>query len=233
MKEEEYWVYVLRNPTGRHYIGVTNDPARRLDDHNAGRSKWTSKHGPWEMVWHEGPMSLGAARKKEMWLKRQKGGRGFYRLTGLRWQVLLRHRQQKGLKTFAPVLWKSCVFRVTKMSRWASAVAAIIPSRSGNASPLRLDSATNFAQQRATAASQGRHSIVLTRFENQRSSWVRLRPGARQRIPISSSPRTMGSTPRSPSLATNQATTFGSGLGRVGSLSTFASTRYFIPGRAF
>ena len=77
------WVYVLRNASGRFYIGLTDDMERRLADHNGGRSKWTSKFGPWEIIWRQGPMTLTEARKLENRLKRQRGGRGFFALTGL------------------------------------------------------------------------------------------------------------------------------------------------------
>ncbi len=80
---EDYWVYVLRNPAGKYYIGLTNDVARRLEQHNSGQSKWTKKHGPWKLAWQQGPMTLGDARKLENWLKRQKGGVGFHGFTGL------------------------------------------------------------------------------------------------------------------------------------------------------
>ena len=83
MEDEVYWVYVLRNASGKFYIGVTSDVDRRVADHNEGRSKWTSKHRPWEVVWRRGPMKLGEARKLENWLKRQKGGNQFYEFTGL------------------------------------------------------------------------------------------------------------------------------------------------------
>jgi predicted GIY-YIG superfamily endonuclease len=79
----EYQVYVLRNLQGRHYIGLTGNVVRRLDQHNAGASKWTAKHGPWALVWESQAMGLSEARKLENLLKRQKGGEGFYRLTGL------------------------------------------------------------------------------------------------------------------------------------------------------
>jgi putative endonuclease len=83
MSDRRYWVYVLRNLSGKFYIGLTDDLQRRLADHNTGSSKWTKKYGPWELVWQKGPMSLTDARKLENWLKRQKGGNGFYKLTGL------------------------------------------------------------------------------------------------------------------------------------------------------
>jgi putative endonuclease len=84
MPENRYWTYVLRNPTGQFYIGLTEDVDCRLKQHNSGVSKWTKGRGPWELVWGQGPMSLAAARKLENRLKRQKGGIGFYYVTGLK-----------------------------------------------------------------------------------------------------------------------------------------------------
>ena len=77
-----YRVYVLRNVQNRHYIGVSDDPQRRLVRHNAGVSRWAGSNGPWKLIWVSDPQSLGAARKLENLLKRQKGGAGFYRITG-------------------------------------------------------------------------------------------------------------------------------------------------------
>ncbi|MDD2763767.1 MAG: GIY-YIG nuclease family protein [Opitutaceae bacterium] len=78
-----YRVYVLRNVQGRHYIGVSDDPARRLAQHNSGISRWAGANGPWELIWASAAQSLSTARRLENLLKRQKGGDGFYRLTGL------------------------------------------------------------------------------------------------------------------------------------------------------
>ncbi|MDW7980198.1 MAG: GIY-YIG nuclease family protein, partial [Verrucomicrobiales bacterium] len=78
-----YYVYVLSNPAHRHYIGISDNPARRLAQHNSGVSQWAGTRGPWQLVWQQGPMSLSQARKLEHLLKRQKGGKGFYRITGL------------------------------------------------------------------------------------------------------------------------------------------------------
>jgi putative endonuclease len=79
----QYRVYVLQNPAKRFYIGVSADVEHRLAEHNAGRSIWTKRKGPWELVWVSESQSLGAARKLENTLKRQKGGAGFYKMTGL------------------------------------------------------------------------------------------------------------------------------------------------------
>jgi len=78
-----YRVYVLENRDGRFYVGVTDDVVRRVGQHNSGGSKWTRGKGPWRLAWQSEPMSLSGARKLELLLKRQKGGAGFYRLTGL------------------------------------------------------------------------------------------------------------------------------------------------------
>lgn len=37
--ETAYRVYVLENPTGRYYIGLSDDVESRLEQHNAGESK--------------------------------------------------------------------------------------------------------------------------------------------------------------------------------------------------
>ncbi len=80
---ETYQVYVLRNPHGDYYIGLSKDPASRLAQHNAGESRWTKSRGPWRLVWKSEALSLSVARKLENQLKRQKGGDGFFRMTGL------------------------------------------------------------------------------------------------------------------------------------------------------
>ena len=83
MTDTQYWVYVLGNPAGRFYIGLTDDVIRRVEQHNSGVSTWTRNRGPWKLAWQQGPMPLGDARKLENLLKRQKGGSGFYKITGL------------------------------------------------------------------------------------------------------------------------------------------------------
>ena len=76
-------VYVIQNTEGRFYIGLSEDVNLRLAQHNDGVSKWTCGKGPWSLLWTSEAMSLSDARKLENLLKRQKGGAGFYRFTGL------------------------------------------------------------------------------------------------------------------------------------------------------
>jgi len=78
-----YQVYVLQNPAGRFYIGLSEDVPKRVRQHNEGVSQWTRSRGPWTLVWNSPSMSLSQARKLENLLKRQKGGSGFFKLTGL------------------------------------------------------------------------------------------------------------------------------------------------------
>src|SRR5438132_14363817 len=62
---------------------MTDNVARRLTQHNSRKSKWTKSRGPWRVVWTSGPLSPSEARKLEAKLKRQKGGDGLYKITGL------------------------------------------------------------------------------------------------------------------------------------------------------
>ena len=79
-----YRVYVLQNPEGRFYVGLSDDVRRRVRQHNNGESQWTKGRGPWSAVWQSRELSLIEARKLENQLKRQGRGKGFYTITGLR-----------------------------------------------------------------------------------------------------------------------------------------------------
>jgi putative endonuclease len=78
-----YRVYVLQNEEGRFYVGLSEDPELRLQQHNQGVSRWTRGKGPWKIVWRSEAMPLSDARKLENRLKRQGRGAGFFALTGL------------------------------------------------------------------------------------------------------------------------------------------------------
>ena len=53
MANGSFTVYVLQNLEARLYIGHTGDIQRRLHEHHTGMSRWTSKHGPWQLVYTE------------------------------------------------------------------------------------------------------------------------------------------------------------------------------------
>jgi len=77
-------VYVLQNPEGKFYVGLSDDIARRVEQHNTGESRWTKGRAPWRLVWQSEELTLTDARKLENRLKRQGRGKGFYTITGLR-----------------------------------------------------------------------------------------------------------------------------------------------------
>ncbi len=78
-----YRVYVLRNCEGTFYVGLSDNVGHRVEQHNAGQSRWTKGRGPWTVVWQTQELSLTDARKLENRLKRQGRGKGFYKITGL------------------------------------------------------------------------------------------------------------------------------------------------------
>jgi predicted GIY-YIG superfamily endonuclease len=43
------YVYILQSAIdpSRHYVVISSDPARRLEEHNAGKSIHTNQHRPW------------------------------------------------------------------------------------------------------------------------------------------------------------------------------------------
>ena len=78
-----YRVYVLQNAAGKFYIGLSADVPRRLEQHNSDGARWTKAKGPWALRWMSEALLISDARKLENLLKRQKGGRGFFSITGL------------------------------------------------------------------------------------------------------------------------------------------------------
>jgi len=81
--KQDYQVYVIENPAGKKYIGMSENVENRLRQHNEGQSKWTAKHIPWTIIWTSAKLTASEARKLENKLKRQGRGSGFYTITGL------------------------------------------------------------------------------------------------------------------------------------------------------
>ncbi|MFH1973000.1 MAG: GIY-YIG nuclease family protein [Patescibacteria group bacterium] len=65
-------VYVLKNPQGGYYVGVTEDIERRLSEHNVGKSLATRGRGPWELVYTETYSSSQEAKLREYRIKQKK-----------------------------------------------------------------------------------------------------------------------------------------------------------------
>ena len=60
-------------PTGRHYIGMTSDVERRLNEHNTKKGRWTSNFQPWEVVALERFPTRSEAVHREAFLKSRAG----------------------------------------------------------------------------------------------------------------------------------------------------------------
>lgn len=66
-----WYVYLLRCADGTLYAGCTNDPQRRLQQHNAGQgAKYTRSRRPVSLVYLEEVADHGAALRREAALKR-------------------------------------------------------------------------------------------------------------------------------------------------------------------
>jgi putative endonuclease len=78
--KEMYFVYVLENEAGSHYVGYTSDLSKRIKGHNSSKSRWTKKKGPWHLVYKEEYATKEEAFIRERQIKRYKGGRAFKQL---------------------------------------------------------------------------------------------------------------------------------------------------------
>ncbi|HVU79750.1 MAG TPA: GIY-YIG nuclease family protein, partial [Candidatus Paceibacterota bacterium] len=65
------FVYILfSKSSGKHYIGQSNDPIRRLAQHNDPEYRgWSKRHAPWEILHVESHASRAEAMQTERYLK--------------------------------------------------------------------------------------------------------------------------------------------------------------------
>ena len=67
---EQWIVYILRCADGTLYTGITNNPDRRLNQHNAGTaSRYTRSRLPVAMLYRENQPSKSSALKRELEIK--------------------------------------------------------------------------------------------------------------------------------------------------------------------
>lgn len=72
-----YTVYVLKSKIARKsYVGITDDLERRVKEHNNGKSFYTKRFTPWEVIHTEKCETRQEARKREKYLK-SAAGRSF------------------------------------------------------------------------------------------------------------------------------------------------------------
>ncbi|MBI4466495.1 MAG: GIY-YIG nuclease family protein [Acidobacteria bacterium] len=66
-----HYCYLLRCSDGSFYVGVTDDPERRLAEHSSGKAAaYTFRRRPVRLVWTEEHSDLKSARKREIQLKK-------------------------------------------------------------------------------------------------------------------------------------------------------------------
>ena len=81
MRNSEYYIYLLESITdGIWYVGLSENPNKRLKQHNQGKSKFTKGHLPWRLLYKEKIGNLKEARIKEKYYKTAAGKRRLNRL---------------------------------------------------------------------------------------------------------------------------------------------------------
>jgi putative endonuclease len=69
-------VYVLQSSQdGKRYIGISSDVQRRITEHNAGRTRSTKGHRPFELIYKESFTTRSEARERELYFKTAAGRR--------------------------------------------------------------------------------------------------------------------------------------------------------------
>ena len=68
-----FFTYILQSTVdGRFYIGSTDNITKRVKRHNDGRSTYTKKFKPWNLVWYQQFPTRSEAYRLETKLKKYK-----------------------------------------------------------------------------------------------------------------------------------------------------------------
>ncbi|SDD57203.1 putative endonuclease [Algoriphagus faecimaris] len=66
----EYFVYAIKSLEKNYiYVGMTDNPNRRLQQHNSGKGKATKPFAPFRMIYLEIIRTREQARKRKTYLK--------------------------------------------------------------------------------------------------------------------------------------------------------------------
>jgi len=69
-----YYVYILQSKLNNSfYIGFTSNLKKRFKDHNSGKSQYTAKVKPFDLIFYEAYISEQDAKRREIYLKSTKG----------------------------------------------------------------------------------------------------------------------------------------------------------------
>ena len=70
MSKSDWYCYMVRCKDGSFYVGMSNDLAERINEHNWGvKSEFTTKRRPVVLVWSEEQPDRNTARKREKEIK--------------------------------------------------------------------------------------------------------------------------------------------------------------------
>jgi len=65
-------VYLIQSLIDKSfYVGISQNPQKRLAEHNSGKSKITSRKKPYSLVYSKEYNDYKLARKHEIWLKKK------------------------------------------------------------------------------------------------------------------------------------------------------------------
>lgn len=79
-----YTIYVLKSIRERKfYVGKTIDLERRLNEHNTGKTYYTRRYAPWEIVYTENVISEDEAVAREKYFKSHAGREWLKKKVGL------------------------------------------------------------------------------------------------------------------------------------------------------
>jgi len=71
-----YYTYILRSKiANKTYVGYTDKLKNRLRKHNSGRSSFTRRYKPWEIIYSEKHKTREEAIRREKYLKSAAGRR--------------------------------------------------------------------------------------------------------------------------------------------------------------
>jgi putative endonuclease len=66
------YVYLIQSKIDKsYYVGISENPSKRLGEHNSGKLKITSKKKPYQFVYKKEYIDYKLARKHEIWLKKK------------------------------------------------------------------------------------------------------------------------------------------------------------------
>ena len=76
-----YFVYIIQSINSKKfYIGYTSDLEKRLQNHNSGANRSTSRNKPWKIIYFEKFDDKKSAWQREQKIKKYKGGDAFKKL---------------------------------------------------------------------------------------------------------------------------------------------------------